>query len=219
MVEIIKLDREQLLQAQKQIMRHLVVASAELEKIQTLEGTILEKWQHMIGIVLPIQYDAVAELGLPKNQNGLTSFNEQLMTACLEDVELAAQNGKKWDFIFRTAFDLKEVTELTLDKAQSLIRDIVLVMTSEDFLERIDKNMETIQVEVTPVVRRQKLLEILLPLHLDVLEKHGFKGDRGYLQMQRGLMDHFHDSFIAEQSKQAQRVVFARAGLLENEKS
>ena len=72
--------------------------------------------------------------------------------------------------------------------------------------------------EMTTVVKRQKLLEILLPFHLEVIEKHGFKEDQGYLQMQRALLDHFHDGFIAKQSRYAQRVVFLRAGLLDDKK-
>jgi 8-oxo-dGTP diphosphatase len=211
------LSHGDLVLAQKEIVSRLAEAKVQLAEIQQMKGSILEKWQHMIGIVLPVQYEVIQKLGLPEGQKGLTKFNEQLMTLSRSDPELAALNEKKWMCIFQYAFSLTELRSISLEEARNLINEISAAMVSNEFLTTIDQAVRELK-NAAPVTVRQKLLELLIPLHMAVIVKYGFEGDNGYVLMQKALMDHFHDPFIIKQSAYAQETVFRRAGLIDEKK-
>lgn len=208
------LSREGLILAQKEIVVRLIEARVRLTEVLQLKGSILEKWQHMIGIVLPIQCKVIQKLGFPEGQLGLAQFNKQLITLSKNDPELAALNEEKWRVVFQSAFNLSESRTISLKEARKLIDEITSAMVSDEFLTAIDRAIGDLK-NAEPVTIRQKLLEILIPLHMKVIIKYGFEGDNGYVLMQKALMDYFHDPFIAKQSAYAQEVVFRRAGLID----
>lgn len=69
-------------------------------------------------------------------------------------------------------------------------------------------------LEVQQEIKRQALLQVLLPLHMSVIEKHGFMGEEGYVQAQRALMDFYHVPELMEGANLAQKVIFQRAGVM-----
>ena len=96
------------------------------------------------------------------------------------------------------AFDINTTKKLTLKEAQDLITDIAVAMTADDFLRSIDGMIELIGENASMLEKRKPLLNILLPLHLSVMEKHDFYGEQGYVQAQKALMDYYYDPFIIE---------------------
>ena len=124
-------------------------------------------------------------------------------------------NKQKWLFIFEKAFGITEFQSLSLQSAQELISDIAEKMTSKNFLHQIDTISKLFTIESSLTHKRQAILKILLPLHMSVMEKHGFGGEIGYVRAQRAIMDHYHDPLISQTASNAQLVVFKRAKLID----
>lgn len=206
---------ENFLSAQTQINNLLRERSDELSQIKSSEEPLITRWQQLIGFVLPIQLQVIQNYGYAGDQTGLSLFNKNFMKLSESSVELKELNENKWRFLFKQAFGITEYKEMSLEKAQALIQEIAGAMTSSAFLEEVDRTFEQVDHLIPLPQRRQKLLEILLPLHMSVMSKHGFEGESGYIQVQRGLMDYYSDPLIKEAAAQAQQVVFKRAHLLD----
>lgn len=123
-------------------------------------------------------------------------------------------NKEKWLYIFENAFGITEFKEISLSEAQSLIANIAQEITSEPFLRKVDETIGSLSKDATLVEKRQALISILFPIHMAVMEKHGFAGETGYIQAQSAIMDYYHDPLIKEKAMEAQTIVFKRAGLM-----
>ncbi|WP_157870811.1 hypothetical protein [Candidatus Coxiella mudrowiae] len=107
--------------------------------------------------------------------------------------------SKKWNYFLEKTFDIHTTKQLTLKEVQDLITDIAVAMTADDFLRSIDGMIELISKNASILEKRKALLNILLPLHLLVIEKHYLYGEQGYVQAQKsidGLL--YYDPFIME---------------------
>ncbi len=204
----------ELFQAQERIFACLKQEESKLEAIRNSDAPLIHKWQKFLEVILPIQIEAVKNLGCGSDQAALANFNEQFMRRSAQDPALRELNEQKWIFLFEKAFDLKELKQISLEQASLLIADIASAMSSEPFLQEIDRAVEPLSDQASLLERRQRLLTVLFPLHRSVMEKHGFDGELGYIQAQRALMDYYSDPFIMEQSKKAQSIVFQRAKLI-----
>ncbi len=160
------IDLTSFLNAQQEIIARLKAQKAQLERIRVSDEPLVNKWQMFLHIILLIQREVIKELGFSFDQAGLSAFNEQLMAKQLESKELRKLNEQKWQFIFKTAFGLKKVVKITREQAQKLIKDIVAAMTSEQFLQEVDKAMADVPEDASMVYRRQQLLTALIPLHV-----------------------------------------------------
>lgn len=208
------LSIEMLFDAQTEIFNLLKDHSSKLIEIQNTELSILEKWQQFLRVILPLQIQVIKTYGFSDDQLGLSSFNEQYMKQAITHPYLSELNQQKWLFLFETTFGVTEFKEISLLEAQSLIADITSEMTSDSFLNQIDSAMNILDQDSTLIQKRTALLNILFPLHMSVMAKHGFKGDRGYIQAQRAIMDYYYDPQIAQDAAHAQSVVFKRAKLI-----
>ncbi|MBT8506810.1 hypothetical protein B1F79_05375 [Coxiella-like endosymbiont of Rhipicephalus sanguineus] len=90
-------------------------------------------------------------------------------------------------FFLKKAFDIYTTKQLTLKEAQDLITDIAVAMTADDFLRSIDGMIGLISKNASILEKRKALLNILLPLHLSVIEKHDLYGEQGYVQAQKSI--------------------------------
>jgi len=203
-----------LFQAQEQIFSSLKDEESKLEAIQNSGEPLVNKWQKFLEVILPIQIEAIKNLGYGSDQAALANFNEQFIKASAQDPALRELNEQKWIFLLEKAFGLQEQKPISLEQARSLIGDIASAMASETFLQEIDRTFELLSDQASLLERRQQLLTVLFPLHMSIMGKHGFSGDHGYIQAQRALMDYYSDPFIMEQSKLAQIAVFKRAKLI-----
>lgn len=201
---------DSLLDAQKEIYSLLQKEEATFLEIRQSNEPLFHRWQKFIGMILPIQLQAIEKFGWEKTQEGLSRFNEEFMEKAATDRTLRKLNEDKWRFLFEKAFGLKECKSITLEQARNLITEIEAAMIHEDFLQKID---QTVHGQST-VEKRQALLTILIPLHMSIMEKHGFPGEEGYIQAQRALMDYYYDPLIAEKANNAQKVIFKRAKLI-----
>lgn len=207
------LTGDQLRAIQEEILDKLKVRQAQLETIQALNLPIVEKWQRLLLILLPIQLRVIKASGFQNEQEALISFGEQYMEQASNDSSLWELNKQKWLFIFDKAFGVFEFKEITIEEARNLVSDIVEEMTSEQFLQRIDDALNQLKGEVTIIDKRNALLSLLFPLQVSIMARHGFEGDLGYIQAQRALMDYYFDPMIRNNFTRAQSAVFSRARL------
>lgn len=209
------LTAKELLEAQQQIFLHLQEKEKELESIQHSRSTLIVRWQKLLEILLGAQCSVIQKFGFAGNQNGLSQFNDQWVIAAATNPSLREANEKKWLYIFEKAFGLKgKLRSISLPEARDLMKDIFEAMTSPEFLLHVDAFSQSLDPQSSLIEKRQKLLEILVPLHMSVMEKHGYSGEEGYIQAQRALMDFFHDPLIVEHATRAQFIVFKKAKLL-----
>lgn len=208
------MNTQQLLAIQRTILDALKSHETDLQAIQSSDAPVIKKWQEFLSIMLAIKLDALQSAGFAPTQEELSKFNQSCMHESGSNKELQELNNQKWYYIFNKAFGLKEVKHSTLSEAKSLINDIVASMTADAFLCEIDSIIAQLSPSADIIQRRQALLNILIPLHMRVMEKHGYIGDAGYVQAQRALMDFYHDPEISSIVNQAQTIVFKRAQLL-----
>lgn len=209
-----KLTKEIILSAQKKITEALKQKEPDFVKIRESLEPIAIRWQAFIGVVLPAQLDAIKDLGFAQDQSGLMEFNRQVMHESTEDRELTKINCDKWAFLLEAAFGITESPTIDLKTARALVTDIADAMTVEFFLKKIDQLKEGFSEEASMLDKRQALLQLIVPVHMLIMQRYGFEGDLGYVKAQRALVDFYHDPVIKEQSIKAQQTVFARAELL-----
>lgn len=200
--------------AQKEIIQLLKSHEAKLEEIHTLSAPLINKWQLFLQVILPIQLEVIKNHGFDNNQAGLQKFNKLYIEESARSPELRALNEQKWLYLYAKVFGLEKVKKITLDEAQNLMKDLAAAVTSEEFLKSVDQLTTQFDETATIVMKREALLNILFPLHMSVMEKHGFEGDEGYIQAQRALMDYYYDPFIMKSAQEAQTLLFKRAKLL-----
>jgi len=210
-----RLSIEQLLIIQNEIYNRIQLNKHKLLCIKKKSGSLIEKWQELLQVILPIQLDVIKAYNVGDNQLGLSKFNEEYVHCSLESTALCKLNALKWLFIFDNAFGITEFKEISLQEAQSLIEEIAEEMTSETFLVQIDHVINSLTPDTSLIEKRQAVLTILFPLHMSVMAKHGFDGETGYIQAQRAIMDYYHDPLIAQKAAYAQSVVFKRARLIQ----
>jgi hypothetical protein len=199
------LSTEQLLAIQNAIYANIQLHTSELHLIREKPCSLVEKWQELLQVILPIQLDA-----LQQTQLNLSKFNEEYSRCALTSTVLRNVNAQKWLYIFAEAFGITEFKEISLQEAQGLITEIAKEMTSEDFLRCIDS---VVQPHASLIEKRQAILTVLFPLHLSVMARYGFHGEAGYIQAQRAIMDYYYDPLIAQTAAHAQSIVFKRANL------
>ena len=183
------LSIEQLLTIQNEIYNKIQFNEDNLRLIKDKSGSLIEKWQELLQVILPIQMDVIKAYNLGDNQSGLSKFNEEYTRGLSESVALSKLNTEKWLFIFDKTFDITEFKEISLQEAQNLIEEIAEEMTSETFLTQIDRVINSLRPEASLIEKRQAVLTILFPLHMAVMGRHGFNGEMGYIQAQRAIMD------------------------------
>jgi len=208
------MNPQQLREAQEHILATLRAQEPALELLRISPLSLIEKWQKFLGIILPIQLDALRALGLGSEQADLSQFNKLLLEQSLKNPELKALNEQKWAYLFEKAFGLTELRSITLEQARALTEAIVHAMTSEEFLTQVDHAISKLSQDSCLVERRQALLKVLLPLHMSVMVRHGFEGEEGYVQAQRALMDYYYDPEIMNGAQKAQTILFTRAKLI-----
>jgi hypothetical protein len=208
------LSLEQLLTIQKEIYDRIQLDESKLLLIKDHSGSLMEKWQQLLQVILPIQLDVIKTHVVGDNQFGLSTFNAEYIRCLSESIALRELNTQKWLFLFDKAFGITEFKEISLQEAQSLISEIAEEMTSEAFLTQIDCVIGSLKAEASLLEKRQAILTILFPLHMSVMASHGFVGTAGYIQAQRAIMDYYHDPLIAERASQAQSIVFGRTAIL-----
>ena len=212
--ESMRLSTEQLLTIQKDIFDKIQLNEHKLLLIREKSGSLIEKWQELLQVILPIQMDVIKTYNLGDHQQGLLKFNEEYGSRAPTSTALRELNTQKWLFIFDKAFGITEFKEISLQEAQSLIEEIAEEMTSETFLTQVDDVISSLNPDATLVEKRQAVLTILLPSHMSVMSRHGFAGETGYIQAQRAIMDYYSDPFIAQRAAYAQSLVFKRAQLI-----
>ena len=208
------LSIEQLLTVQNEIYNKIQFNEHKLLLIKEKSISLSEKWQALLQVILPIQIEVIKAYNLEDNQLGLLKFNEEYSRCAQNYSTLRELNTQKWLFIFEKAFAVTEFKEISLQEAQSLIVEIAKEMTSETFLAQIDQVINSFKPNASLIEKRQAVLTILFPLHMSVMEKHGFKGEIGYIQAQRAIMDYYHDPLISQRAAHAQSVIFKRALLI-----
>jgi hypothetical protein len=210
-----QLSTEQLLTIQNEIYNRIQLNKHKLLFIRERSGSLIEKWQELLQVILPIQMDVIKAYSLGDNQVGLSKFNEEYARCSSKSTALCKLTTQKWLFIFDKTFGITEFKEISLQEAQSLTVEIAEEMTSETFLAQIDHAINALKPDASLIEKRQLVLTILFPLHMSVMARHGFDGETGYIQAQRAIMDYYHDPLIAQKAAYAQSVVFRRAQLIQ----
>lgn len=204
---------EQLAAIQKENIEKIRSMEEALIAIRMSPDTLMDKWQQLLQILLSVQLETMKNQGFVVDQASFGRFDAIYTQRSKENKLLAELNREKWLFLFNKAFGIHELKEISLQEAQNLIAAIVAKMTANTFLKRIDAAIDALAPDATIVDRRKAILAELFPLHLSVMSLYGFKGEEGYIQAQRALMDHYSDPLIMQSAMRAQAIVFRRAKL------
>ena len=202
-----------MLEAQKEIFALLKQKEEDLTKIRNSQDPLVEKWQRFLGVILPIQIMVIRKYDYAGNQKGLAEYNQQLIEESKQDPELKKLSDDKWLYLFETTFGLNELKTMTLEDAQKMTREVADAMTEESFLQEIDRVVGSLK-EGSMIEKRQRLLDVLLPVQMKVMERYGFVGEAGYIQAQRAMMDYFFDPEVVAEAQRAQDTIFKRAKLM-----
>jgi hypothetical protein len=206
---------EKFYEAQEGVLNDLKAKKDVLEKIKKAEYPLIVKWQMMISVLLPLQFEYIKKLGFTNDQTALMDFNAQLMEYQKTDQKLKDLNDAKWNFLFEQAFGITKVDKISQDQAIALVTDISNEIMSERFLQQVDQFMTTLDPKLTLIEKRQSLLSLLMPMQLHIMSQHGFEGEQGYVQAQKALIEYLHNPQMIEVATKAQMTLFKRAGLLE----
>ncbi|HEY2810820.1 MAG TPA: hypothetical protein VGJ00_05485 [Rhabdochlamydiaceae bacterium] len=209
-----QLSFEQLFQIQNEIFQKIQDDEEKLTAIRTSPASLMEKWQQLLHVILPIQLEAIRPYHLGESQTGLVRFYQEYTQCAARFPALVEFNKEKWLFVFDKAFGITEFKEIPLESAQSMISAIANEMISEPFLQKVDAAVDAIPADASLIEKRQAILAILFPLHMSVMAHYGFEGEAGYIQAQRAIMDYYHDPVISQGAAYAQYVVFRRAHIL-----
>lgn len=210
----IKID--DLIRAQQKIIEAVKQKDSQLNEIKNSSEPIVNRWQQLLDILLPIQLEVATECGFKNDQLGLMEFNKLLMEKQIIHPILSSLNEQKWDYIFNMGFGITNTNapKFSLEQAQNLINDMTKEITQEVFLIKIDTTMSKLPLHSSMVEKRQALLSLLLPLQVSVMEKYGFTGDTGYVLAQKALFEYYNDPVIMKSFSYAQETIFKRANLI-----
>ncbi|MBS0285810.1 MAG: hypothetical protein JSR17_00420 [Proteobacteria bacterium] len=208
------LSIEKLYESQQTLLDMLKTKQDVFAKIKTVNYPLIVKWQMMLGVLLPIQFEILKKIGFTNEQTALIEYNAQLMQTQKDDQKLRELNEAKWNYIFEQAFDITSVQKISQEQALALIKDISIEMMSENFLKQVDAFMAKLDPNMPLIEKRQHLLTLLIPMQMSVMSKHGFAGEQGYVQAQKALMEYLHEPQMIEQASKAQIALFTRAGLM-----
>lgn len=209
------LSIEKFYEIQQKVLDDLKAKQDTFEKIKKAEYPLIVKWQMMISVLLPVQFEHIKNLGFKNDQTALIEFNSQLMNYQQHDQKLKDLNDAKWNFIFEHAFNMSTVQKISQEEAVALVKDISNEIMSDYFLSQVDQFMATVDPKLSLIEKRQSLITILMPLQMHVMAKHGFVGEEGYVQAQKALIEYLHNPEMLETATKAQMALFKRAGLLE----
>lgn len=205
---------EELINAQQNLQQVLNAKIDELHKIKESNDSISSKWQKFIELIIPIQFSEIRKLLYSGNQDGFSKFSIDVMQASKANAKLKELNEEKWKFLLENAFGISEYKEVTLEKAQQMIKEIAESMQTSSFLQQVDK-LATAGYGALPMVEKRKgILNLLMPLYISVFKKYGFEGENAYVVGQRALLDYHSDPFIKGHLNLAQFNVFTRAKLV-----
>lgn len=204
----------QLIQVLQKMIAELNTKKDLFERIKSSDEDLISKWQTFLGIILPVQIKCIQDLGFSADQSGLSGFNEVLMKHQIENSKILELNNLKWDMTLNLAFEANLNINITLEKAQKIVLDLVDSITSPAFLSQIDKIMLDMDKRATMLDKRKKILTELLPLQMSVFGKHGFEGEQGYICAQKCLLDYYHDPLISQKATFGMKTLFERANII-----
>lgn len=205
---------EDLITAQENIREILNKKLDELHQIKESNDPISSRWQKFIEIIIPIQFSEIRKLLYPGNQDGFSKFNIDVMEAAKTNSKLHELNVEKWTFLLESAFGISEYKQISLEKAQQMIKEIAEAMQTSTFLQQVDKLATPAYVALPMVEKRKEILKLLMVVYSAVFKTYGFEGESGYVLGQRALMDYHSDPFIKGHLNLAQFNVFKRAKLV-----
>ncbi len=205
---------EDLINAQNNIREIFENKTDELNQIKESKSSISSRWQKFIELIIPLQFSEIRKLMYPGNQDGLSKFSIDLMEASKTDLEIRQLNEGKWKFLLQHAFGITEFKQVTLEKAQQMVKEIAEGMQVGSFLLKVDALVTPDYLKGTMIEKRNKLFELLTPVYINVFKNHGLEGENGYILGQRALMDYYSDPFIKGYLNSAQFHVFSRAKLI-----
>lgn len=209
------LTEQEMLIAQQIIFELLKAKKNVMDEIRTSSLKANEKWLKFIEFFLPLQMEVIQQFGFANDQKGLSEFNTVFTRYQSKNDALRQINQTKWIYIYENCFGINSATQsISLETAKRLVCDIVKDMISEPFLLKIDGLALEFKEDTSLIEKRKRILELLTPLHQNVMEKYGFTGDDGYIQAQRALMEHYHDPIITQKASEGQIAVFKRARLI-----
>ena len=189
-----QVEQDTFAKIQKNILTRLEKDAKKLEEIKEMNVDITKKWQHFLGVILPIQIDVIKDFGYPGTQEGLLKFNQEYIKASESSEELTQLNQKKWSFVFEKAFGNVKEKEISLQLLESISEKLCQELRSDEFIQIAKHSLAALNKESTLVEKRQTLIEVLFQKKLEVLAFFELVGEDGYIQYSKAMIEHFHDS-------------------------
>lgn len=201
---------EQLLAIQTEIFQQMQEQKSALEAIRVSQQPLVEKWQQFLQIILPIEMMELSSRSARADQAGLSDFHVQYLDRSPHNPALFDLAKRKWLFLYEHAFGVTEFRDFSLEEARRMVAEITEQMTSDTFLQTVDQAMANLGEGADLIEKRKALLTVLFPLHMSIMEKYGFEGEKGYVQAQRALIDYYFDPEILESHNRGHQILFKR---------
>jgi len=176
------------------------------EKIKNAEGSLIEKWQRFLTVMLPMQMAILRRYDYPCNQKGLADFQKQVSASIETDANLKKVHEEMWLYLLGKTFGVTKLEELSLDKVRTIIKDLTSALTDPSLLEK----METVTREMkgkSVDEQKNRFFDVLFPIQVEVIERHGLQGEEGFIQVQRAIVEYLFDPEVLEEVKKTEEAI------------
>ena len=174
---------------------HLILGELESDACKShltsvaSSGDTLSKWQQTNAVLVSATVRMLPQFGFPADATGLHGYSEayaERQRSEPPEVQkvLRELNESKWRILLRHAFECEPAEPMTLEKARELAIDMVDALQDETLLGQVEQARDGLASRLPDNEKQHMVARALVGVQLEVVEKHGFKGDQGYAQAQ-----------------------------------
>lgn len=183
---------------------------SKLEELSKKNIDLVSKWQLMVQLLVQAKEVVVTKHGLRSVDEFKSALSHAISTR--EGSEILNIHRENWDDWISRVFpreDFNFSVEPPIPKVKMLriIDRLFEEITSKEFAEDVGEMLKTKDLSVGE--KGRDLIFKVSTLHRSIMEKYGFKGEKGYIECQRSLVIHFFsDPDITKLSRDVSQVVF-----------
>lgn len=174
------------------------------------EIDLITKWQMMVQLLVQAKQAVVVKHGLKDVEEFKFALGESLNSR--ESSEILDLHRANWDDWISKVFPTENI-DFTKDppvpktKMLRIIDRLLEQITGKEFTDEVGTMLKNTSLSLPE--KGRDLIRMVSNTHQEIMEKYGFKGEKGYVECQRSLVVHFFaDPDISKVSKDVSKVVF-----------
>eukprot|EP00729_Bicosta_minor_P001889 gene1889-22491_t len=195
--QIPELNLDDMLAIHDAVMIHFETPTMFAKQLDAIRETghdqpIISRWQSVVTVWMGAVLHSAVAYGYPNSMEGVEKFTQaydELQRSDSRGEELQAAAKERWGLLFSRGLGMAvEKEDIPLTKAQEIV---------ETELQAVRAKLPAGTTEEEAKMRMQEaVLQMLMPLQMEVYGSHGYDGDEGYIRMQAALLNHHGDEQI-----------------------